>query len=355
MKPYTLIGEKNLPESELEIEVEISYETLATHRAAAIKKIAPSVSVAGFRIGHVPENILVQKVGEMAILEEAAHNAVEKTLSEILGEKKISILGEPRVSITKLAAGNPLAFKITVSVLPEVKLPDYKKIAATENTKKPEEISVSEKEVTDFIENIRKGYAHSTAPTPEGVGVPTSDVGKSVGENLPELSDEFVKKLGDFKDVADFKVKIAENLRHEKTQKAREKKRLSLAEAVLNKTDVAVPKALIESELAKLLARFHDDITRMGMKMEDYLKHIKKSEEDMRKEWRPDAEKRGKLQMVFDTIAITEKIEAPKEAVELEVKHLLEHYKDAEPSRTRAYVTMMMTNEKVFEFLESQK
>src|SRR3989338_6017597 len=138
MKPYTLIGEKNLPESELEIEVEISYETLATHRAAAIKKIAPSVSVAGFRIGHVPENILVQKVGEMAILEEAAHNAVEKTLSEILGEKKISILGEPRVSITELAAGNPLAFKITLSVLPEVKLPDYKKIAASENARKSE-------------------------------------------------------------------------------------------------------------------------------------------------------------------------------------------------------------------------
>lgn len=353
MKPYTIISEKNLPESELEIEAEISYETLAKHRAAAIKKIAPNVSIAGFRVGHVPENILVQKVGEMAILEEAAHDAIEKILAEILGEKKISIIGEPRVSIMKLAAGNPLGFKITVSVLPEVKLPDYKKIAAAENTKKPEEISVSEKEVNDFIENILKGYAQSAenAPTSE-VGVPTESVGKAP---LPKLTDEFVKKLGDFKDVANFKVKIAENLRHEKEQKAREKKRLTLAEAVLKKTDVTVPKALIESELAKLLARFHDDITRVGMKTEDYLKHIKKTEEDLRKEWRPDASKRGKLQLVWNAIAEAEKISSPAETVEEEVKHTLEHYKQADAVRTRAYVSMMMTNEKVFEFLESQK
>jgi len=347
MKPYTIIGEKNLPESELEIEAEISYETLTKHRAAAVKKISGTVSVAGFRVGHVPENILVQKVGELAILEEAAHNAVEKTLSEILGEKKISILGEPRVSITKLAAENPLGFKITLSVLPEVKLPDYKKIAASENARKSEEISVSEKEITDFTENIRKGYAQSTAPK--------NDTGMASELPLPELTDGFVKRLGDFKDVADFKVKIAENLRHEKAQKALEKKRLSLAEAVLGKTEVVVPKALIESELAKLLARFHDDITRMGMKMEDYLKHIKRSEEDMRREWRPDASKRGKLQLVWNAIAETEKIEVPKEMIEEEVKHTLEHYKQADPARTRAYVSMMLTNEKVFEFLESQK
>ena len=346
MTTYKLVGEKNLPESELEIEAEISYETLAKYRTAAVKRISGTVSIPGFRVGHVPENILVQKVGELAILEEAAHDAIEKTLSEILGEKKVSILGESRVSITKLAAGNPLGFKIIVSVLPEVKLPDYKKIAASENEKKPEEVTVSEKEVNDFIENIRKGYAQSTAPK--------GDHTKNEPA-LPELTDEFVKKLGDFKDVADFKVKITENLRREKEEKTCEKNRLMLAEAILKKTDVIVPKALIESELAKLLARFHDDVTRMGMKMEDYLKHLKKSEGDLRKEWRPDAEKRGKLQLVFDTIAQAEKIEAPREAVEQEVKHLLEHYKDAEPSRTRAYVTTMMTNEKVFEFLESQK
>jgi trigger factor len=93
----------------------------------------------------------------------------------------------------------------------------------------------------------------------------------------------------------------------------------------------------------------------MGMTVEDYMKQVKKTEEDMRKEWRPDAEKRGKLQLVWSAIADKEKIAASPEAIEEEVKHILEHHTDADPARARAYITMMLNNEKVFEFLESQK
>jgi trigger factor len=358
MKTYTLTGEKKLPESEMEINAEISYETLAPHRTAAIKKISGSISIPGFRPGHIPEKILIQKVGELAILEEAAYAVIETALPEILTEKKISIVGEPRVSITKLAANNPLAFSIIVSVTPEVKLPDYKKIASAEAGKKTEEISVSEKEVDNFIDNVRKSYATQTAPNSGNSGEnmavknETEDTKKN---DLPELTDEFVKKLGDFKNVSDFKMKILENLQQEKKHKALEKKRLEIAEAVLAKTEVIVPKALIESEIAKMFARFHDDITRMGMKVEDYLKHVKKTEEDIRKEWRPDALKRGKLQLVWSAIAEKEKIAATEQATDEEVKHILEHHADADPTRARAYITMMLNNEKVFEFLESQK
>ncbi len=349
MKTYTITSEKKLPESQLEIAVEVAYDILAKHRVSALKKISSNVSIPGFRVGHVPEHIVVQKFGELAVLEEAAQGTIGDALSEIAKEKNISIVGEPHVSISKIAPGNPLAFTITISVIPDVALPDYKKIAADINAKKPEEICVSEKEIMDFIENVRKGYAHSTAPAH------THEDGKEHVHDLPELTDEFVKKLGDFKTVEDLKNKVKENLLLEKTQKAREKKRLLIAEAVLKETPIEVPKALIESELAKLLARFHDDISRMGMTPEDYLKNSKKTEEDIRKEWRPDAEKRGKLQLVWNAISEKEKIVAPLEAIEEEVKHLLEHYKDADKDRTRAYVTMMMTNEKVFDFLEEQK
>ena len=58
---------------------------------------------------------------------------------------------------------------------------------------------------------------------------------------------------------------------------------------------MSLPKILIENRLDKMEAQFRDDIAEMGMKVEDYLKHLKKSFEDMRKEWRPDAEKQGKL------------------------------------------------------------
>lgn len=341
--PYRITGEKNLPDSELEIEAEISYEALTEHRKTVLKKISAEISVPGFRVGRVPENIVVQKVGDLHILEEAAYTAIEEALPLILAEKKLSIVGEPVVSITKLAADNPLGFKITFALLPEVALPDYKKIASAENAKKPAELVVSEKEVGDFIENFRKSYAREAAPA-----------AGAASRTLPEITDDFVKKLGHFKDVADFRLKIKENLALEKERKQREKNRLVISEKILEKTKTAVPKVLVESELRKMSARLRDDVSRMGMKLEDYLKNIKKTEEDLKKDWRPDALKHTKLQLVLNTIAEKEKIEPLKEAVEHEVKHLLERHKEADPERARAYVANILANEKVFEFLEEQ-
>jgi len=88
------------------------------------------------------------------------------------------------------------------------------------------------------------------------------------------------------------------------------------------------------------------------LKTEDYLGHLKKTMEDLRKDWRTDAEKRAKLQIVMNKIAGVEKIEPEAEKMEAEVKHLLASYKDAKEERVREYVAMVLTNEKVFEFLE---
>ena len=172
---------------------------------------------------------------------------------------------------------------------------------------------------------------------------------------MPELNDELVKKLGDFKDVSDFKVKIKDILTKEKENKAREKKRLGIADKIISESKMSLPNVIIANELDKMEAQFSSDIEKMGMKVEDYLKHLKKSFEDLRKEWKPDAEKRAKLQIVLNRIAISEKIEADKDEVEKESKHLLEHYKDANPEKAKEYVEMVMTNQKVFEFLESLK
>ncbi len=343
---YKIVSEKTLPESELQIIAEVPFETLRTYREKALTHIASHIDIAGFRSGHVPPKIALQKVGEFAVLEEAAEAAVREALPEIIKEKKLRLVSEPRVSITKLADNNPLQFNITLSVLGEVKLPDYKAIASAENKKPTEDAIVTDKELEDFLLEIRKSLG--------GGGKENNETAGSKDGTLPEFSDELVKKLGDFKDVTDFKNKVRENLHADKTIRAREKKRLRLAEAVMNKSDFITPKAVTESELAKMMARFHDDAARSGLKTEEYLKQIKKSEEELRKELRPEAEKRGRLQIIISHIAEAEKINAPKEIVEVEMKHFLEHYKDADPERVRAYVTQMIENEKVFEFLENQ-
>jgi trigger factor len=101
--------------------------------------------------------------------------------------------------------------------------------------------------------------------------------------------------------------------------------------------------------------RLQADITNVGFKFEDYLKQINKTESDLRIEWREEAEKRAKLQMIIHTISERENLKPTEEETEKDVTQITTMYKDADATRARAYVEQMLENEKVFKFLENQK
>jgi len=349
-KIYKIKDTKKLPDCEVEITAEITKEALEDYKVKALKKIKEFAEIPGFRKGHVPEAKLKEKFGEMGILEDAGEMAINDSAIEILVESKVNFLGRPDIAISKIAVGSPIEFKIKATVMPDVKLPDYKKIAKKENGAVEKIEEVTEKQVEETIEQIRKMYAeqnHHHAP---------GEVHKEGEElNLPEINDEFVKKLGDFKDVTDFKAKLKVNIAKEKEIHAKDKKRGKMLEKLVAETKIEMPKLVILGELDKMENQFKGDIAQMGLQPEEYLKHIKKTWEDLRKEWYPDAEKRAKTQLILQKISLEEKIEPNKELMEKEIKHLTEQYKGADPERVKAYVEMVLVNDAVLKFLESQK
>ncbi|HEY4477868.1 MAG TPA: hypothetical protein VJB09_01160, partial [Candidatus Paceibacterota bacterium] len=212
---------------------------------------------------------------------------------------------------------------------------------------------VTEEDIENTIMDIRKSRApkkHVTEATQ------TSDIeGSQMSDvkELPEWNDEFVKSLGDFADMADFRKKLEDNLRLEKENLVREKTRLKIIEKIIEESEIDVPEILVELEIDKILYRMEADITQMGLKFEDYLKHLNKTVEELRTEFRNDGEKRAKLALVLNEISKAEKLLADEEEVAKEVAHILEHYKDADPERARLHSQNILTNEKIFQFLEN--
>lgn len=344
---------KKLPKSLVEIVGIMEVEDFEGFRKKAMKHLSEHADLPGFRKGHIPEATLATAVGEMGILEEMAEMAIESRYTDIILTSKIDAIGHPTVGILKLAKGNPFEFKITVAVVPEITLPDYKKIAS-KKTKEPIKITVEDKEVDEVVMNIRKQRAGK--PTGyEGASEPASAEGSGVAkeEDLPKIDEEFLKSLGDFKTIDDLKKLLKENMTKEKEQQAKEKRRMEIIKEINDETKIELPDILVESELERMVAQFKHDVSQMGIKFEDYLKSLKKTEEDMKKEWQKDAESRAKTQLIINKIAETEKLSPEKEKFEKEIAHITEHYPDADPEKTRAYVNMVMTNEKVLEFLET--
>lgn len=325
--------------SEIEISGEISVATITPFKEKALATLAKNADIHGFRKGHVPEKIILERMGETAVLLEAAEEALQEIYPQIIEEKKLPVLGRPEVNLTKLAPGNPVGFKIKTALMPEVTLPDYKALAKTVMATE-DKIAITDDEFTKALEDFRRRHAQSQGKKPE---------------ETPELTDDLVKTFGEFKDVPDFKTKFKEALVHEKESRAREKKRVEVSDKIIEGSTIALPRVLIDSELDKMIGQLKSDLDRMKLPFENYLGQIKKTEADLRKEWEEGATKRAKLQLILNKIAEVEGIKANPMLVENELKHLLEHIKDADPERTRLYIESMLKNEEVFKFLESQK
>jgi trigger factor len=352
---YENIKVEKQPKSLMEISGQITVAALAEKRTKAVNELSSQITIPGFRKGHVPEKVLVDNIGEVAVLDECAELVLKEIAPEIIEKNVPEYIGQPRISITKLVPGNPVEFKISIAVRPEVKLPDYQKISKAEMAKKGDVVEVFEKEIADVIEEVLKQRAHVEYHKENSGKTDHDHDPADLEKHKPELTDDFVKNLGDFKDVADFKAKIKENLTKEKEHKGLEKRRGELLEKLVAESTIDVPQILIESELNRMFAQFESDIAGLGLKVEDYLKHIKKEPNDLVKEWMPDAEKRAKLNLLLEEIAKKESISADKEAVEQEVKNLTENHKDIDPERARAYTTHILTIEKVIQYLEGQK
>jgi trigger factor len=381
---------KNLDKCAIEITGEIKADVFEGYKEQAVRELSKEVKIDGFRPGHIPEDVLLEKIGEDALLNMMAELALQKAYPIILKENGIDAIGRPAISITKIARNNPLCFKIKTATLPEIVLADYKKISSEGAAKKidEKEFAVEDKEVDQAIDYLRKARAKSAGDSPQpsarneqttpeanrpegGKDDPaTPSNGVQQGPNqpkadeqaepvLPELNDEFAKAVGKFNTVDELKKAIKENLGKEKKNKAQEKKRIAMLDTIIAGSKIEVPQILIESESHKMISEMKANITQTGLTWEKYLEHIKKEEKDLIKDQEKDAVKRVKLGLVINEIAKEEDIDVLEEEVVKEAEKLVEFYKTSgqniDPNRAKEYIYGILRNQKVFAFLEGKK
>lgn len=119
---------KKLPKNLIEIEVTLDSEEMKKFYQKALAAIGQETTVSGFRSGKAPLELVEQQVGKIKILETAAEDAISHKYREIVLQKKLEPIGQPKIEILKLAPDNPLVFKLTIISLPKIKVCDYKKI-----------------------------------------------------------------------------------------------------------------------------------------------------------------------------------------------------------------------------------
>ncbi len=339
---------------ELEVRAEIPAEALAKYLAAALKEVTADAKIDGFRVGKAPESVVLQKYGEQSILEHAAEHAVKYELPEILAKENANIVDTPRVSIEPPVSGQPLKFIARAPLAPEVKLPDYKKLAAARNSGKVE-VTVSDQEHADTLNHLKRERARIAAVESGKDPEVASKESKEMDEkSLPELDEEFVKSLG-YESVEKFTEIVRENIKNEKTMRESEKQRAALLDELVKASTIHYPALLKEFEMDDMEARMAGDLEQMGTTVEKYLASVKKTREDLRKEWDKAAAERAKVRLVLSEISRAENIEPDQKKLDHELSHAKKRYPQANDQSMRAHISHILRNEAVLEWLEAQQ
>lgn len=410
----------------VELEIEISAEETQPYLEKAARRLAGEINFEGFREGKAPFEVVKKRVGEVELLGEALDLMVPEKLQETITKEKLDIAGQPKVEILKMAPENPVSFKATFELMPEVKLGDLTQIKLER-----EKVEIKDEKVEQVLEDIRKMRAKELAVTraaklgdkltvdidmsiggvaleggqgrdtvlilgesylvpgldEELVGVAPQGVknfslpypedyydkklaGKKVDFKvsvknimeviLPELNDEFVKGLGNFENIESLKNKIKENLDLEEKEKAEQKLEGKIFEELVKNTEFTeIPKALVERELERMVRELEAGVANEGMKFEDYLIQLKKSEEDLKKDFASGADRRIKVALALRELIKREKIEVAPEEVEKEIQSMLKNCgtdeklkKQVDSKDYRLYMEDVILNRKAMEWLK---
>lgn len=150
-----IVSKKDLTKSQVEITVELDINEFNPYITQGAESVSREVKIDGFRPGKIPYEILKAKIGEMSILEEAARIAINKTIGEAMDKGAVGeVIGQPQINITKLAPGNPLEYKATLSILPEIKMGDYKNAKV-----KMEKAEAAGEEIEKMINQLKEMQA----------------------------------------------------------------------------------------------------------------------------------------------------------------------------------------------------
>ena len=380
----------------------------------AYHHLVKEVSIPGFRKGKAPRAVLVQHVGKQSLLDEALEHLIPQLYKQAIESQEIEPIARPEVEIIKT---EPVVFKATVSLKPEVKLGDYHSIKLEPGPA----IKIAKKEVADAMEEFRESQG-AWVPVDRSVelgDLVTMDIEASVDgkpwlnhkdilyevdkdsrspvpgfasrlqgaeknkemnfsltipddypikemcgkdgafkvtlteikeKQLPELNDKLTQS-GGYENLADMRKKVAADLKAKAEAQNLSELRQKALDALVEISEVSYPPILEDEEITGIL---RDEAQRLGFReLGDYLQNTNKTEEELKKELRPIAQKRLIQGLVLGKLAEEEKIEISSSEVDNKADEIANSAEDKE--NVRQFLSLPQVRQSIEQSLLTQK
>lgn len=308
----------------VEVSITVPWTDLQPVWEQTLQKLTADLELPGFRKGQVPANMAEQNLGQK-LQDEVLKVAMPQFLIQALQGSDIIPIDYPKYQPTPFAKGQDLTYKATVTNRPTVTVGDYKTIKVV----RPSGKIVTDADVEKVIEDLFKRWQARASVSQQNQNnngatgsINIGDIQNSGPTAAPVAptapNDDFVKAVGGT-DLADLKTKIKTDLENQ----AKNEAELDFEEAILQEvekiTSVDLPEILIDDELNRMLVSMQRRVADMGLLLDDYLRGQNKTLDQLKKEWRPQAEKNVLMELGLAEIARGEKVDISDQELQAEI------------------------------------
>ena len=278
-----------LPKNTVEITLNLPTSTITKEKETAFVRLQGELTVVGFRKGKAPRAIAEKNLSNETIYQEMMKILLPKIYEEIIKKEKLSPIVNPKIDLTKAKEKEDWEIKITLCEKPAIDLGKYQE-------------AIKEAKV-----KAKKG----------DIWVP----GK---EKQPEKPEENKSKLLN-----------------------------EVLSAVLKEVKIEVPDMIIEEELNHRLARMVDDIQKIGLTVDAYLKSKNLTMDILKNQYKKEIEDTYKIEFILGEIADKEGIKVEKS----DLDKLFLNIKDEKERKTAEangyYYASVLRKQKTLDFLTS--
>jgi len=399
-----------LPQSNIEGKISLNQDELLAYTKEAEEILAKE------------KELNLKEIAPKKIEEQTLNLAVINSYLKAIQKEKLEVISQPVINILRFIPNKELIFSFKVSVLPKITLPKNYQEIAKEIFSSPERIEVEEKEIEDSLSWLRdsraeikevkrgidvgdlidldyeitdenekklaeeknkrvilgreelfspfqndflglkagqeKEFAFDSKEKPKKLKVKINKIYQRI---LPELNDDFARKVGNFKDLVDLRKSITEGIKMEKERILKEKREKDFLERVINQLEVELPEILWQKQKERILADLEIHLKKMNLTLKNYLEIIKQDQESFDKEIENQAKNFILRSLVVSQIAKEQGISAQREEVEDYVQKILSRFqyplneekRREEIEKLYAYAKEVIISQKVFAFLEN--
>jgi|GEM_PF-1675380 len=305
---------EKLTSSEIKLKVKVGGNHYTEAHNAAYKVLAAETTVAGFRPGKAPRNLIEARLGPR-LLEETLNVLLPRVTTKVVSKEKLTPLNTVKYDLTKFTLDGDIEYSAEFSILPEVELPDFAKISG----EKPK-VNVEDSEVDELFTRL-KSEIIAEQKAKEDTAERENDK-----EGEAELKEEAVeidwsKELGmpEVKTEDEVRAKLKANILSRKESEAEDQYNTDIVKKVIESSKIGAPAPLVAQLISAKEGDYRKRIEDLGLKFEDFLKLQKTDLAKLQETWKADAEFQVQTDVLFVTVAKTYELKVMAEDIDTEI------------------------------------